>query len=155
MLKRNGNFAAIRGATALGGVLIVAVFGGLSSQPRKQNTPQSKGAGDVMVTEKTGLYCNVKALTPMEWVHHIQASKRLAGARLKTVELADGYAFQLQSESVPLADVADWVVNERKCCPFFDFEIELEGDGGPLWLKLRGKDGVKQFIRMEFKIPRE
>jgi len=26
---------------------------------------------------------------------------------------------------------------------FFDFEVELQRDNGPLWLKLKGKDGVK------------
>lgn len=38
----------------------------------------------------------------------------------------------------------------RLCCPFFDFVVELERNGGPLWLKLIGRDGIKPFIQAEF-----
>ena len=40
----------------------------------------------------------------------------------------------------------------RLDCPFFDFEVELQRDNGPLWLKLKGKDGIKPFIRAELGI---
>ena len=150
MLKRTLDLAAIAGATALAGVLAIAASGGLSSRARTHNAPQVNGTGGATVTEQTEFYCNVKALTPMERDHHARASEKLARARLETVELADGYAFQLRSDTVSLAELADWVTSERKCCPFFDFEIEREG--GPLWLKLKGKEGVKRFIRMEFGI---
>jgi hypothetical protein len=152
MLKRNRDLAAIAGATALAGILAFAAFGGLSSPARKHDAPQVNGTGGATVIEQTEFYCNVKALTPTERANHARASEELARARIATVELADGYAFQLRSENVSLADLADWVTSERKCCPFFDFEIELEREGGPLWLKLKGKEGVKQFIRVEFGI---
>src|SRR6185436_16363361 len=38
---------------------------------------------------------------------------------------------------------------ERLCCPFFTFEIVAEREGGPLWLNLRGRKGVKAFINAE------
>jgi hypothetical protein len=49
-------------------------------------------------------------------------------------------------------EVAEWVSYESKCCPFFDFEILLERGNGPLWLMLKGQDGIKPFIQAELGI---
>lgn len=103
--------------------------------------------------EVTGFYCNLKVFTPTERTRHERLSKKLREARIEIKELANGYAFQLRADSVSVADLAEWVTGERKCCPFFDFGIDLQQDGGPLWLELKGNDGVKQFIRSEFALP--
>jgi hypothetical protein len=100
--------------------------------------------------EVTGFYCNLKAFTPTERTRHEQLSKNLREARIEIKELSNGFAFGLRADAVSLADLAEWVSGERKCCPFFDFGIHFDGDGGPLWLELKGKDGVKQFVRSEF-----
>jgi len=36
------------------------------------------------------------------------------------------------------------------CCPFFDIDLRVEKEGGPLWLRLTGREGVKQFIKADF-----
>src|SRR6266700_3760755 len=41
---------------------------------------------------------------------------------------------------------------ESKCCPFFDFHIDLEREGKLVCLRLTGEEGIKAFIRAEFKI---
>ncbi|MGH9773879.1 MAG: hypothetical protein ACRD50_02910 [Candidatus Acidiferrales bacterium] len=132
-------------------VLALSAAAGFSARARHKkagdNCPQQQ---DKPATEVTGFYCNLKALSVAEWMRHHELGKELKAAREDTNELADGYAYRLDSRKAPLADVAEWVAQERRCCPFFDFEIALERDGGPLWLKLRGKEGVKQFIRDEF-----
>jgi hypothetical protein len=81
-----------------------------------------------------------------------QLTRMLANARVETKELPDGYAFRLKSEVIAVSEVAEWISMERRCCPFFGFEIALERDNGPLWLKLRGSAGVKVFIRAEFHV---
>ena len=43
-----------------------------------------------------------------------------------------------------------WVAGERLCCPFFDIDVHVEREGGSLWLRLTGREGVKQFIRADF-----
>jgi len=43
----------------------------------------------------------------------------------------------------------EFVANERLCCPFFGLAVEIEPEGGPLWLRLTGRDGVKPFIKAE------
>jgi hypothetical protein len=45
---------------------------------------------------------------------------------------------------------AEWVSYERKCCPFFTFALEQSADGGPVWLRITGPEGVKVFIREAF-----
>ncbi|MGA8221917.1 MAG: hypothetical protein WB780_09720, partial [Candidatus Acidiferrales bacterium] len=104
------------------------------------------------MTQTTGFYCNLKALTPEEREHHHQLTQKLTAAKLETKELPDCYAFRLQIGAITLADLAAWISAETKCCPFFDFEITLQHEGGPLWLKLRGSDGVKPFMQREFHI---
>jgi len=53
---------------------------------------------------------------------------------------------------VTLAELAQWVVAESKCCPFFDFHIDLENGGKLVCLRLTGEEGIKAFIRAEFSI---
>jgi hypothetical protein len=102
------------------------------------------------MTEQSGFYCNAKALNKNERERYKQLTDKLERARMATKELPDGYALRLKSETVSLAELAEWVGFESKCCPFFGFEIELQPNRGALWLKLRGAEGIKPFIRAEF-----
>ena len=97
-------------------------------------------------------YCNTKALTPAERARHTQLTNKLKSIRKEVVETEKGYDFQYSPSEVSLLDLADWVVAERKCCPFFDFHIDLEREGSLLRLQLTGEDGVKEFIRSEFRV---
>jgi hypothetical protein len=45
--------------------------------------------------------------------------------------------------------LAEWVIQERLCCPFFDIDIRLESEGGPLWMRLTGRPGTKDFIKVD------
>jgi hypothetical protein len=47
---------------------------------------------------------------------------------------------------------AEFISLERLCCPFFNFVLEVEPESGPLWLKMTGQDGVKQFLQAEFNV---
>jgi hypothetical protein len=47
---------------------------------------------------------------------------------------------------------ARWASYERRCCPFFVFELELGPDEGPLWLRVTGGPGIKEFIWSEFRL---
>ena len=118
---------------------------------QKANSVQA-ATGEQAITETSGFYCNLKALSMKERVRHMQLTDEIKRARVETVEMANGFAFRFQDGTVSLAELAEWVSAERKCCPFFDFEIEQQADNGPLWLKLRGKEGVKAFMRSEFRI---
>jgi hypothetical protein len=45
-----------------------------------------------------------------------------------------------------LLAVARWIVDERRCCPFFTFAIEREPAPGALWLRITGPEGAKQVL---------
>ena len=62
--------------------------------------------------------------------------------------MKDRYALRLPAET--LLTAAEWISLERRCCPFFGFTLEMERHGGPLWLRVTGPKGIKQFIRAEF-----
>jgi hypothetical protein len=105
-----------------------------------------------VATTQSKFYCNIKALTPEERARHKQLGEKLMAARKEIVEIEKGYEFQYGPEDVSLAELAQWVVAESKCCPFFDFHIDLEHEGKLACLRLTGEEGIKAFIRAEFKI---
>lgn len=49
-----------------------------------------------------------------------------------------------------ILNAARYVTNERLCCPFFNFFLEIESNGGSFWLRLTGGAGVKEFMEAEF-----
>lgn len=114
--------------------------------------PVHAAIGQQAMSETSGFYCNLKALSLKERARHMQLTYEIERSKVETVEMANGFAFRFQDGAISLAELAEWVSAERKCCPFFDFEIEQQADNGPLWLKLRGREGVKAFMRGEFRI---
>src|SRR5215475_13755717 len=103
-----------------------------------------------MMESAGGFYCNTKALSPAERARHEALTKKLLAVRKATVETDKGYELQYSPADVTVAEVAEWVVAESKCCSFFDFHIDLENAGTLICLRLTGQEGVKQFIRAEF-----
>lgn len=45
-------------------------------------------------------------------------------------------------------DIAKYIENDRLCCPFFNFGVEVEPNNGPLWLRLTGGEGVKEILQI-------
>jgi hypothetical protein len=107
------------------------------------------------MTTQAKFYCNIGVLTSEERMHHKQLTDKLIAARQEIVESEQGYAFRVSLPHITIAELAEWVHAESKCCPFFDFHIDLEREGSMLWLRLTGQDGIKQFIQMEFQLPKK
>jgi hypothetical protein len=79
---------------------------------------------------------------------HFRLLRRLFGAELRERRpLLDGCAYRFDADA--LADVARWAANERRCCPFLTFTIELAPAGGPLWVRLTGPEGTREFLEAE------
>jgi hypothetical protein len=105
------------------------------------------------MTTGSKFFCNIKALEPAERAHHKQLTEKLISSRTKILETEKGYEFQFNQSVVSIAELADWVVAESKCCPFFDFHIDLEREGTLVCLRLTGEQGIKHFIQSEFQLP--
>jgi hypothetical protein len=134
--------------------LALGLWWGARRTPERTSQIAETSANQTANSE-TSFYCNTKSLSKAEWAHKREISQKMKIARAQRKELANGYAFRFRPEAVSLLELADWVSSEARWCPFFDMSIEVEPDGGPLWVRLTGKEGVKQFIRMEFKLDGE
>lgn len=94
--------------------------------------------------------CNVSALDASQRERWQGLLEKLAKLKQEVNELPDGYAFRFAAESRTIQELAEFIGYERLCCPFFDFELAIGREGGPVWLRLKGRKGVKAFIRSEF-----
>jgi hypothetical protein len=100
--------------------------------------------------EEPPFACDLRALTSAEREDQVHVASRLLESLLETRELADGYAFEFDSRRISFTEITRWIDLERRCCPFFDFHLELRRNNGPITVRLTGRDGVKAFIRTEF-----
>lgn len=114
------------------------------SQPQAQEQP-----------EATPFACDMLALTAEERPRHAAVTAQLREAIMEVKDLPDGYGFRFAASAPNILLLSEFITRERLCCPFFTFEMVAEGDGGPLWLSLLGRAGVKDFIKAELNIQPE
>jgi hypothetical protein len=97
--------------------------------------------------------CNAFALSPQVRKRHFE---ELGPALLKLKksmrELPDGYELELPPDNKTYQLLTEWAFQERLCCPFFDIDLRFDREGGPLWLRLTGRPGTKEFIKEELAI---
>jgi hypothetical protein len=139
LLLGSGTSRAVRLAALCLGFGVLALSDGLRAQSQ---AGEKKGSS---------FYCNIKILSVAERAHKKQIGEKMAASQMEMKELPNGYAYRYRPGGVSIVELADWVESERRCCPFFDIAIETEREGGPVWLKITGRQGVKEFIRGEFK----
>jgi hypothetical protein len=152
MLKLSGSRAKapifILFLILIGFSLITAETADNSNQSKRENqTTMNKKKND-----EAPFACNVMALSKDQRTRYSVLTKQLIAEKEEVRELSDGYAFRFAATSESIEDLAEFITYERLCCPFFDFDLTVERNKGSLWLKLRGRDGVKEFIRSEFGI---
>jgi hypothetical protein len=93
--------------------------------------------------------CDLTAIVADERAAHERSARQLFFDPIpQRQELADGYAFRFSAADYPL--LAGFIANERLCCPFFCFTLEVTPAQGPIWLRITGGDGVKAFIQSAF-----
>jgi hypothetical protein len=122
-----------------------AALNALAEQSRPFSPPQTEHVSP--------LACDALALSPEVRKRHFE---ELGPALLKLMkskrELPDGYEFEFPSDNRTYQLLTEWAFQERLCCPFFDIDLHFDREGGPLWLRLTGRPGTKEFIKMEFGI---
>ena len=96
--------------------------------------------------ENQSLACDLTAIPADVREEHILTAPQLFQTAQEVRELSDGYAIRFSNELGKFLAVAKYIENERLCCPFFNFGLELEPNGGALWLKLTGGEGVKELL---------
>jgi hypothetical protein len=97
------------------------------------------------------LACNAFALSPeIRKRHFEEIGPALLKLKKSTRELPDGYEFEFPADNSTYQLLTEWAFQERLCCPFFEIDLRFDREGGPLWLRLTGRPGAKEFIKEEW-----
>ena len=102
--------------------------------------------------QNTPLVCNMDAFTPAERENHIQTTTQLF-QRVQTVhEVENGFEFIFPNFDAAenLTQLAEFIFNERRCCPFLEFTLKIPPNDAPISLLLTGPEGTQEFLRAEF-----
>ena len=138
--------------------IVAPVADSATSEPSSEAallTAATTGEGQPLSSSQTEhvspFACNGLALSPEVRKRHFE---ELGPALLKLKksirELPDGYELEFPADSSTYQLLTEWAFQERLCCPFFDIDLRFDREGGPLWLRLTGRPGTKEFIKEEW-----
>jgi hypothetical protein len=118
------------------------------------STLMSNEAVGQTVVEKAahGLSCNLDGIPAQERPRYTELFQSLCHAIREKRELPDGYALLLDPAQFTMDQALEWTKLERECCPFLETQVRWDIENGPVWLDLKGPEGVKDFILDEFKL---
>ena len=103
-------------------------------------------------TQTPPLACNMNVFTPIERENHIQTTTWLFQSVQSVREVESGYEFIFPNPdgSEILTRMAEFISNERRCCPFLKFTLTIDANPLPITLTLTGPEGTQEFLRAEF-----
>jgi hypothetical protein len=131
--------------------ITVAILGGYAfSQIASERQAAAQRPSSANPKPETPFFCDRTSLTPEQRRRQQELGKILRSSVLGIQELPDGFEFEFPSDSANYQALTEFTPLERACCPFFDISIRLEREGGKLWWRLTGREGIKQFIHAEF-----
>lgn len=123
----------------------IGLGGLLSAMPSAGNVATRDEAA-----KESPFACNTRALDDVARSRHFDELGPALRGKIRGVrETADGYELELPGDADTYRLVNEWVVGERACCPFFDIAVTADREGGPIHLRLGGREGVKQFIQID------
>ena len=93
--------------------------------------------------------CNLKAITAQQREQLGRLGEHVIAGINGSRELKDGYAFHVDPAKASLVEVAQWLDVWRRCCPFYEFQVDFHAADGSLWLSVTGRQGVKEYIPMD------
>jgi hypothetical protein len=76
--------------------------------------------------------------------------QKLMPTVLDMTETEEGFVFRFPSDDASFRGINEFIVLERKCCPFLDFKMTVGRGNGDILLELSGGEGVKEFINQTF-----
>jgi hypothetical protein len=118
------------------------------------STDQTQVRSSLQTEHLSPFACDAFALSPeVRKLHFEELGPSLLKLKKNTRELPDGYEFEFPANNSTYQLLTEWAFQERLCCPFFDIDLRLDREGGPLWLRLTGRPGTKEFIKAEFGLP--
>jgi len=93
------------------------------------------------------LACNADGIPPESRAGHFRLIRRLFGGEaMERKPIEGGAAFRFRVDALP--ELAAFIGNERRCCPFLAFRLTLT-PADTLWLELTGPEGTAEFLEHE------
>jgi hypothetical protein len=102
---------------------------------------------NITTNEDQPLACDRTAIPGDVREEHVVSAPQLFALAQELQELPNGYTIRFQNDPGRLISIAKFIENERLCCPFFNFGLDVEPNNGPLWLRLTGGEGVKEILQ--------
>lgn len=98
------------------------------------------------------IVCNMNVFTPAERENHIRTTIQLFQTVQDIQEVENGYEFIFPNSNNPeeFAQFAEFIYNERRCCPFLEFTLKISSKDNLISLLLTGPEGTKEFLQEEF-----
>lgn len=96
------------------------------------------------------LACNMAVFTPAQRESHIQTTMELIRAVESVQGMESGYEFRFPNQTEFILKIAEFISNERLCCPFLKFSLKVISNNEPVSLLLTGPTGTQEFLRAEF-----
>lgn len=98
--------------------------------------------------ETQSLACDLTAISADVREEHVISAPQLFALAQEVQDLPNGFSIRFLNEQGRFMSIARFIENERLCCPFFNFTLEIEPNNGPLWLRLTGAEGVKELLQI-------
>jgi hypothetical protein len=102
--------------------------------------------------ERSPLACDLTGLDDEEQQRRKKLMDQLRPAILEIGELSDGLAIFFDA-GTSLVQIAKLIALESQCCPFLSFGLLVPETHGPIRLEITGRDGVKEFLIAELRLP--
>jgi hypothetical protein len=99
-----------------------------------------------MPDDPPALACRLDALGRDEQVRRAALAEQVTARFAEVRETDDGYAARLTTDPALARDVMEWILLERRCCPFLRLEVEFMPASDTMWLGFGGGPGVKAFL---------
>ena len=136
-------------AAGLSGLAVAGLFA-----VRRRITSSECGCGDKAITSvhaDTPIACDLTVFSNSERIKHLVLAKSLLGKARQVIEHKDGFTFVFEQSPRLEVKIADWVSKEKRCCPFFSFELSRANTPPSLNLRVSGPNGAKEILRTGLK----
>jgi hypothetical protein len=101
--------------------------------------------------QSTGLACVPSAIPARARAQHFILARELLNKQAaERVDLPDGYNFRFAADK--LGELVRFLDNERKCCPFMTFQLQIEPQSGPIWIRMTGPTGTREILAAELSL---
>jgi hypothetical protein len=116
--------------------------------------PKIASGAEVMGSAENGpvgLVCVPSAIPARERAQHFVLARELLNSQAaERADLPDGYAFRFAADK--LVELVRFIDNERKCCPFMTFHLQIGPQAEPIWLRMTGPEGTREVLQAELSL---